>query len=299
MQPRSDDQALSTTGPDQPSHPKEGMGSLPLAGIRILVPRAAGQSGSTAQAIGLAGGVAFELPVIAVAAPPDPDRVAEAIRNLPTYDLVVFTSENAVLRVFAEMETQGRSHWPSGAPRIASIGTGTEAALARCGAHADIVPSVFIGEALAEAILEDTGVHHMLPFRRPRVLIPRALVARNVLPDRLREAGCAVDVVPFYLTQTALPARREGLVDELAAMRIDCVLLTSPSVVNGLVDGLGANADGFFDGVLLASIGPITTAAARERGLSVGLTAAEHSLPGLLSAVAEHFAGSGSSAHRS
>lgn len=268
---------------------------MPLDGIRILVPRAAGQSAATARAIGLAGGVAVELPVIAVTAPPDPARVAEAVRSLPTYDLVVFTSENAVLRVFAEMHAQGCSPRFSGMPRIAAIGSGTEAALARRGAHADIVPSVFIGEALAEAVLEDPEIRRILSLRAPRVLVPRALVARNVLPDRLRDAGCIVDVVPFYVTHPALPAQRKGLVADLVAKRIDCVLLTSPSVVAGLADALGADAAEFFEGVLLASIGPITTAAVLDRGLSVGLTASVHSLPGLLTAMAEHFADSGGS----
>lgn len=263
----------------------------PLFGKRVLVTRPRHQARSTSRLIRLRGGEAVELATIEIHPPPDPTRLTEAVSRLGRYDAVVFTSENGVTSFFREMDRLGRDARAFGSARVAAIGPGTAAALAGRGVRADIVPKDFRGEDLARAILADPVVSERLGARPPvRVLIPRALVAREVLPEQLRAAGCEVDVVPAYETRPASAERRDELRRALAAGEIDVVLLTSSSTADNLCDLLGEDAPAQLDGVLVASIGPITTATAEKRGLRVGVTAEVSTTVGLLDAVERHFA---------
>ena len=264
--------------------------SRPLFGKRILITRPEGQSAVTARMVRLRGAEPFEVPTIAITPPPDPARVAAAVRELDGYDVVAFTSENGVNRFFEEIAAQGRDARAFGRARIAAIGSGTAAALAPRGLCADIVPDEFVGEAFASAILEDPVIKAMMSGRRPRVLIPRALVAREVVPERLRAAGCDVDIVPVYETRPASSERRDELVARLEARTLDCVMLTSSSTADSLVDLLGPRAAELLESVVVASIGPVTTATARRRGLTVAMTAAESTVAGVLSALEFHHA---------
>ncbi|MGK4008140.1 uroporphyrinogen-III C-methyltransferase [Sorangium sp. So ce1036] len=263
----------------------------PLFGKRVLVTRPRHQARSTSRLIRQRGGEAVELATIEIHPPPDPARVTEAVRGLSGYHLVVFTSENGVASFFGELTRLGMDARAFGVARIAAIGAGTAAALAGRGIRADIIPSEFRGEELAEAILADPVLAERRKAPPPvRVLLPRALVAREVLPERLRAAGCEVDVVPVYETRPAPAERRDELLRALGAGQIDVVLLTSSSTVDSLCDLLGDDAAARLDGVLVASIGPITTATAEKRGLRVGVTAEVSTIPGLLDALDRHLA---------
>jgi len=103
-----------------------------------------------------------------------------------------------------------------------------------------------------------------------------------VLPDGLRAAGWTVDVVDAYRTVAAelTPAQLD------AASGADLVTFTSSSTVDRFVDAVGV------DRVppLVASIGPVTSASATAHGLTVDIEATEHTVPGLVAAIASHFA---------
>ncbi|WP_052375375.1 uroporphyrinogen-III C-methyltransferase [Chondromyces apiculatus] len=283
----------------------------PLFGKRVLVTRPKRQAGSTSRLVRLRGGEAVELPTIVIGPSPDPARMAAAAEAVGKYDLVAFTSDNGVDRFFAELGRLGGDARAFRDARVAAIGTGTAAALAARGVRADIVPGAFVGEALAQAILEDPvlaakreawraqeaervqGGERAQEAERAapvRVLIPRALLAREVLPERLREAGCEVDVVPVYETFPAPVEQREALLRALEAREIDVVLLTSSSTATSLCDLLGARAVALLAPVLVASIGPVTTASAEKRGLTVGVTATVSTVAGLIEAVERHLA---------
>jgi uroporphyrinogen III methyltransferase/synthase len=261
----------------------------PLFGKRVLVTRPKDQIAPTARLLRLRGAEALPFPTIELVAPPEPTRVADAVRALGTYDVVAFTSENGVEWLWREIDAQRRDARAFGGARLAAIGTGTAAALAKRGVRADVVPGEFVGEGLARAILEDLAAHG--PKDRPaRVLVPRALVAREVLPDLLRKEGVVVDVVPVYETRPADPARRADLAAMFEAGRVDVVLLTSSSTADSLVELLGPRAAEVTARVTIASIGPITTATAEKRGLSVAVTAEVSTTAGLVEAVERHLA---------
>ena len=268
----------------------------PLFGKRVLVTRPAGQAMATSDMLRRRGAEPIELPAITLGPPPDPARVTQAARELDRYDVVAFTSENGVTGFFRALDTERRDARAFGRARVAAIGPGTAAALLPHGVRADIVPTAFVGEALADAILADPEVAARLAQGRVRVLVPRALVAREVMGDRLRDAGCDVDIVPVYETRPAPAALGGELVRRLEARAIDVVMLTSSSTADSLCDLLGTRAAELLGGVLVASIGPITTATASARGLVVGVTADVSTTAGLVAALERHFAALGAAA---
>jgi uroporphyrinogen III methyltransferase/synthase len=261
----------------------------PLFGKRVLITRPAGQAAATAELLRRRGAEPTSLPAIAIGPPPDPARVAEAARELDRYDVVAFTSENGVDWFFRALDAERRDARAFGRARVAAIGPGTAAALRPRGVVADIVPAEFRGEGLADAILADPVVARALARGRARVLVPRALVAREVLGERLRAAGCEVDVVPVYETRPASVERRDELIGRLEGRAIDAVMLTSSSTADSLAELLAPRAAELLHGVVVASIGPITTATAERRGLTVGVTAAESTTAGLVAALERHF----------
>ncbi len=264
----------------------------PLFGKRVLVTRPAGQAAATAELLRRRGAEPVELPAIALFPPPDPACVAAAARGLDGYDVVAFTSENGVVAFFRELDAQRRDARAFGRARVAAVGSGTAAALLARGVRADIVPTDFRGEALADAILADPAVAAAISRGAARILVPRALVAREVLPERLRAAGCEVSVVPVYETRPTSADRRAELARRLEAREVSAVLLTSSSTADSLCDLLGPRAAELLARVVVASIGPITTATAEKRGLTVAVTATVSTTAGLVDALERHFAAS-------
>ncbi len=264
----------------------------PLFGKRVLVLRPRGQAAGVAKRLRQRGAEPFVWPAIEIGPPPDPSLVLALVSELDAWDVVAFTSENGVERLFAALASQGLDARAFGRAKVAAIGTGTAGALLSRGIRADIVPAAdFRGEGLAKAILADEGIGKRLSEQKNvRVVIPRALVAREVLPETLRAAGCDVRVVPVYETQKPGPERRAELVQRFSERSIDVVLLSATSTVEGLVEALGEEAGALLEGVTVASIGEITTASARARGIEVCVTAETSTMEGLVEAVESYVA---------
>jgi uroporphyrinogen III methyltransferase/synthase len=181
--------------------------------------------------------------------------------------------------LFEALAEHGRDARALGASTVAAIGPGSAAALAEHGIAADVVPERFVAEALAAAL---EGVE----VRGRRVLIARAAEARDVLPEALRERGAEVDVVTLYETVREDP--EESAV--AAAQDADYVTFTSSSTVRNLSEALGERMP---RAARIVSIGPVTSAAAREAGLEVDAEARRHDVDGLLEALLEDAANRG------
>lgn len=250
----------------------------PLFGQRVLVTRPAHQIAPTAAMLRRRGAQPVPFPTIALEPSPDPEQVARAVAELDSYDLVAFTSDNGVQHFWSAVEAAGKDARAFGTARIAAIGPATARGLTQHGLRADVVAETFVAEELAEAILTSLA-------GGSRVLLPRAEVAREVLPEMLREAGMVVDVVPVYRTVTAIPERGlRDLIDD-----IDVVTLTSSSTADKLCELLGEDAPQLLAGKVIASIGPITTKTAEGHGLEVAVTASVSTSPGLVEALEDHF----------
>ena len=243
----------------------------PLLGRKVVVTRTRTQASELVAKLAAAGAEAIELPAIRIEDPADGGAaLRSAIDDLAAdaYDWVVFTSPNGVDRAFAVIADARVVR-----ARVAAIGTGTAAALARWNIAADLVPARFVGEALVAEFPE-------APPEGGRVLLARAAEARDVVPEGLRAKGWRVDVVEAYRTVPATPDPAQ--LDRAATA--DVVTFTSSSTVERFLDIAGDRLP-----PLVACIGPVTAATARRRGLRVDIEAEVHSIDGLVDALVAHF----------
>ena len=251
----------------------------PLFGQRILVPRPPHQAASTAKLIRERGAEPVLVPVIEIFPPSDPQPLRAAIADLASYQWVLFTSANGVDRFFSALFDANLDARALGSAKLGVIGPKTAAALVPYGVRADLVAKEFVGEGLAKAVLESTV------GSAPRVLIPRAEVAREQLPESLRANGLKVNVVPAYKTVGISGAEAEALASMLRNGQVDIATFTSSSTVTSTVQALGVDAKEILGQVTVASIGPITTKTALDLGITVHISAEQFTVPGLLDAI--------------
>jgi uroporphyrinogen III methyltransferase/synthase len=251
----------------------------------VVVTRPREQAASLLGPLEALGAEVLLVPTIRIDPRPLDDEVAAVLGGLAAYQLVVFTSANAV-RVFAGYLARGTEDggMPAG-PVIAAVGPATAAALARHGLACHLVPDEYVAEGLADSL---AGTDAAAPGAR--VLIPCARDARDVLPETLRRRGAVVDVLPIYDTLAA-----EELAEPAARVEAaDFITFTSASTARRLAGLLQAAGRGDprplaerLAGVRLCSIGPITSEALRELGLEVAVEAREYTAAGLVAAIAE------------
>jgi uroporphyrinogen III methyltransferase/synthase len=245
----------------------------PLFGRRVLVTRTREQASELVASLAQLGAEPIELPVIEVADPVDGGTaLREVAARLSSYDWVVVTSPNGARRLLGAVADAGLDGRAFGRAAVAAIGPGTARALAEGGLRADLLPPSSVGESLLEALPPP-------PAEGGRILIARAATARDVLPDGLRERGWTVEVVDAYRTVAATWSPEQLA----AAAGADIVTFTSSSTVTRLLDLVGSAAVPR----IVACIGPVTAATAREHGLSVDIEAADHSVAGLVAALVE------------
>ncbi|HET9050470.1 MAG TPA: uroporphyrinogen-III C-methyltransferase [Candidatus Dormibacteraeota bacterium] len=260
-------------------------GRRPLTGRRILVTRARAQASGFLERLRRLGADAVEIPVIAVEPAVERVDLEGALRRLstphPRGRFAVFTSANAVQLVAAAMRDAGLDARLFSGTTLVAIGPETAAALAAVGLRADLVPVEFVAEAVADLMIQ-AGVEGR------HVWLPRAALARDVLPTRLRDAGAEVDILPLY--RTVLPEGTAALVrDALGGpSAIDAVTFTSSSTVEHF--RLALEGAPFPPGAVAACIGPVTARTAEAAGFPVAVVAPEHTTAGLASALVEHFA---------
>jgi len=239
----------------------------PLFGRSVVVTRAREQASELTSRLHAAGASTVELPVIRVSEPSDDGAaLRDGAARVHEYDWVVLTSANGAERLCREL----RDARAFGGARVAAIGPGTASALRRWGVAADLVPPRFVAESMVEVFPSGTG----------RVLLARAAVARDALPEGLRAKGWTVDVIEAYRTERA-PVT-EAM--RAAARSADAVTFTSSSTVTNYLDAVGEDA---VPGVV-ACIGPVTAETARRRGLHVDVEAVEHTVAGLVDALVAH-----------
>jgi len=247
----------------------------PLFGSTVAVTRARAQASALSVRLRGLGAEVVEAPAIRIVPrSPSEGELAKAIERIEEYALVCLTSPNGAELLLDALAGAGRDARALAGATVAAIGPGTARALATRGIRADVVPERSIAEALVESL---AGV----PIEGRPVLVARAAEARDVLPDALRERGARVDVVALYDTVPE-PLSTQAL-EGLA--RADYVTFTASSTVDSLLAALAAAGASFPAGARLASIGPVTSTTARERGLEVAVEADRHDIDGLVDAL--------------
>jgi uroporphyrinogen III methyltransferase/synthase len=256
----------------------------PLFGRRVVVTRARAQAGELSVELERFGADVLEFPTIEIHPPENFGPLDAAIRDLDSFDWLVFTSVNGVEAFVRRLAHQGLDlrAVPRGA-RVAAIGPATARRIREVGLRVDVVPKEFRAEALLEEVTGEA-------LEGRRILIPRARVAREILPEKLREAGAEVVVPPAYESVPSSEGK-DGLAEKLEAGRIDCVTFTASSTVENFVKAFGAGAAArVLASSRVACIGPITADAARRHGIRVDVEAREYTIPGLIEAVVDLFA---------
>ena len=257
-------------------------GEKPLSGRRIMITRPREQAGSITRALEGLGAAVIELPTIELVPPQDYGPLDGAVRNLKRYDWIVFTSVNGVKAFFERLASLGGKPEDLKGARLAAIGPETARSLTSRGLEVDLVPAEF----RAEGILEGFKPKEV---KGKRFLLPRAAVAREVLPQTLREWGAEVDVVEAYRTLAAKVST--GVFNDLLSKKkVDMVAFTSSSTVKHFLDLLpGALGKELLRGVAVACIGPITRQTAEEGGMKVSVVAEEYTVAGLIEAIVKYF----------
>lgn len=252
---------------------------------RVLVTRSSRQGSELAAQLLAAGAEPILVPAIELAEPATYVALDQVLESLEAFDWLLFTSANAV-EFFARRLKTVRAGLPSG-PKVAAIGEATAHALEAVGWRVDLIPPQAVAESLAEALLPHT--------RRPdgspsRLLLLRAEVAREVLPDTLRSAGAELTIAPVY--RNIVPESSTAAMVEIFSSRAqwpDAITFTSSSTVTNLVALLESASLQLPSEILRVSIGPITTQTLYDLGLPPHAEAAEPNLKSLVAAVMDRW----------
>ncbi|MCL6088100.1 MAG: uroporphyrinogen-III C-methyltransferase [Actinobacteria bacterium] len=253
--------------------------SKPLFGKRVLVTRPENQAGEFSKRIEELGGEPYEFPTIKISEA-DNSGLDKAIMKVNQYNWIIFTSVNGVQYFFKRLFKLGKDVRVLQNASLCAIGPKTKQALEEKGLIADYVPD----EYRAEAII--TGLKHKIKSD-DKILLPRSDNARKILPDTLKEIGAQVDDVVAYKTKKS-DANADLLHQMMLNNEIQIITFTSSSTVQNFVELLRLpqrELASLLNSVCVASIGPITTATAREMGIKVDVEAAEYTIEGLIDAI--------------
>lgn len=258
------------------------MTTQPVLDRRILVTRSAGQASKLSEGLAALGFTSVEVPVLGIVPPHSYDHLDSAVRTLDRYDWLILTSTNAVDAIRDRCLACDVDPRRTGRLKVAVIGHATADAAAALGLNVSVVPETQVAEALIQA-LKDV-------VRGESVLLPRAELARDVLPHALRAAGARVDIVEAY--RNALPEDAPAKLSEALQEPIAAATFTSSSSVTHLAEAAKIAGIKFpLDNVPAVSIGPITSHTLRGMDWPPAVEAAQHDIPGLLEAVRILFEG--------
>lgn len=251
-----------------------------LFGKHIVVTRAREQASNLTSALEKLGAQVLEFPAIEIAEPLDWAPVDAAIDSLPNYQWVVFTSVNGVDCFFQRLLAKGKDVRNLLGLNICAIGPKTREALEKLALRVEYMPEEYVAEAIIKGL-----EGRIQPGEK--VLLPRADIARKVLPRALAELGAEVTDVTVYRT-VKTKNNVDRLLSALRAQEIDIVTFTSSSTVKNFVEVLPPEEkEALMAGVQVASIGPITTKTAEDLGLHVHVQAKEYTIEGLVKAILE------------
>jgi uroporphyrinogen-III synthase len=260
----------------------------PLAGTRILVGRARHQAGSLSASLRGLGASVIEIPFIEIRKPKSYQSLDDALKNIKSYDWLILTSANGVEAMWGRVRKLRITRKNLEHLQIAAIGPATKKAIVKHGLKVKMVPEEYVAESVVKGLRDKVS--------GKRVVLIRAKIARDVIPEALGAAGAHVDVVEAY--ETAVPEKSRARLHEVmknAGRRPHIVTFTSSSSAKNFAELLGRfkagapSADlrskGLLKHVQFASIGPVTSATLRELQMPVAIEAREFTMGGLIRAI--------------
>lgn len=245
---------------------------LPLFGQRIVVTRDRSQAADLAEPLEALGAEAILLPAIELREPANHKPLEDAIARLDSYDWLIFTSANGVRHFVARLDKSAQD-LRSLKARICAIGPATKAAVEALHLKVDLMPREYVAESLIEAFAAEELLGR-------RILLPRAAVARDLVPRELAARGATVDVVEAY--RTLAPESLAADARAVLGRKPHWITFTSSSTASNLIAAVGRES---LHGIKAASIGPITSQTLREHGIEPAAEARPHTVEGLVSAI--------------
>jgi len=220
----------------------------------------------------------IEIPFIEIRKPKSFVPLDAALASLNTYDWLILTSANGVEALWERLRKLRIARTKLRRLQIAAIGPATKNAIVKHGLRVQMVPEEYVAESVVKGLRDKVS--------GKRVLLVRAKVARDVIPDELRSAGAHVNVVEAY--ETVVPEKSRQRLRTLLQdrrRRPHVVTFTSSSTARNFSELLGNRGAARLTDVQFASIGPVTSATLRELGLPIAIEAKEFTMPGLVRAI--------------
>jgi uroporphyrinogen-III synthase len=261
---------------------------LPLAGRRVMITRAAHQAGKLSDGLRALGAEPVEVPMLEIRPPDSLAPLDAALRRIHEYDWLILTSANTVRVLAVRAAEQGIDLAHRAIGKVAAIGRTTADAARRAGFRVALVPETYVAESLVSGLMgaADGGS----TIANKRVLLARAVVARDVIPDALRKAGATVDIAEAY--RSVPPYNAQELLGAALKTRIDAVTFSSSSTVIHFAEVaflLGIRIP--LPRIAAVSIGPVTSGTLREYGWNPAAEANPSDVPGLIDAVVRALSG--------
>ncbi|MBN2570273.1 MAG: uroporphyrinogen-III C-methyltransferase [Deltaproteobacteria bacterium] len=251
----------------------------PLFGKGIVITRPEAQSAEFADLLYEEGARVIPFPTIKIVPPESFDDLDGAIEHIGKYNWIVFTSVNGVGYFFDRLFYLGKDARNLAGVGICAIGPATSRAVERYGIRVDLVPDNYVSESVVTAF-EKVGI------AGKRILIPRAEIARDLIPESLAEMSALCDVLTVYRTISSRLTKEEF--SKIAQTNtIDVITFTSPSTVNNFINIVGK--DNIPPDTRIACIGPVTKIAAEEAGLTVHIVAESYTTEGVVHAMIDYF----------
>lgn len=259
----------------------------PMFGQRILVTR---EHSTGFEQLEEMGAEVIQFPTVEIAPPDSWDELDSSIRNISSYDWLIFTSVNGVKYFFRRLFEKGVDIRELKGIKICAIGTKTAAEVNRFGLMVDLVPEEFRAEGLIEAFTRSAPDADKGSLRGMRFLLPRAEVAREIFPEKVRELGGVIDV-PVAYKAVRPESHGKRLRRFLKEGKITVATFTSAATFNNFMEIMGEDADDLLKGVAIAVIGPVTARAIVKAGLKVAIMPEEATVEAMAAAIEKWAAG--------
>jgi uroporphyrinogen III methyltransferase/synthase len=241
--------------------------SRPLLGQKIIITRTQAQASKLRKKLEILGAVVIEYPTIEIKPLIYESAVTTAIQSLKKYHWVIFTSANSVALFFEKLKDLGDDVRALAGIKIGAIGPVTRSEIEKFNLRVDYSPSEFVAEKFVEEFPE--------VIKGLSILLPRAKVAREIIPETMTKLGARVQILPLYET-----VRPEKPVEDIHDA--NWITFTSSSTVENFLE-----MEKLPKNIKIASIGPVTTDALKAHGVTPTAEAKPYNLDGLVQAMIE------------